>query len=450
MPRESRKIPVEVRIRAFQFACLAALALATLQTAPGIAAQTGSSAKGKIAAIKATGLRRYTEAQIVAASSLRVGEVVGSEEIQAAADRLVQLGPFSTVRFRFSSLGENVTVEFQVEEAPTVPVSFDNFPWFTDAELTDALKQAVGLFDGTAPEQGSILDAMTTTLEKLLAGRGVRATVERTLMADPTRDGMMLQFKAVGASLRINAVQFGDALAAESKRVQERLSDLVGKPYSRFAVEVFANEQVRPLYLERGHLRVRVDTPSARFTGNPERPLPDSVLVVVPIERGPVYGFGGVQWQGNGAFVPAVLNEFLGLKTGEIADGMKIAAGWHRVEDEYGRRGYLDVKVQAEPVYDDAAKRVTYRVTISEGPTYRMGELVITGLSLAAENKLREAWRLPKGQVFDRVHFDQFLSMLQTNRAAIFGELPVHYDEAGHWLRTNPETRAVDVLLDFK
>jgi len=450
VPRGSRKIPGEVRIRAFQFACLAVLALATLQTAPGLAAQTASTAKGKIAAVRVTGSQRYTEAQIVAASGLRVGEVLGSEEIQAAADRLVQLGPFSSVRFRFSSLGENVIVEFQVAEAPTVPVSFDNFPWFTDAELTDALKQAVGLFDGTAPEQGGILDTMTTALAKLLAGRGVRAAVEHTLMADPTRDGMMLQFKAIGASLRISAVQFSDALAAGSKRVQERLPDLVGKPYSRFAVEVFAKEQVRPLYLERGHLRVRMGTPSARFTGSPDRPLPDSVLVAVPIEPGPVYRFGGVQWQGNGAFGAAALNEFLGLKTGEIADGMKIAAGWHRLEDEYGRRGYLDVKVQTEPVYEDAAKRVTYRVTISEGPTYRMGELVITGVSLAAENKVREAWRLPKGQVFDRVHFDQFLSMLQMNRAAIFGELPIHYDEAGHWLRTNPETRTADVLLDFK
>ena len=437
-------------IRPLQLACLAALALVTLRAEPGFAAQAGSSAKGKIAAIKVTGSHRYPEAQIAAASGLRAGEMAGREEIQAAADRLMQLGPFGSVRFRFTSFGENMTVEFQVEDAPAVPVSFDNFPWFTDAELFDALKQAVELFDGTTPEQGVLLDAMNATLEKLLTSRGVHATVEHTLMADPTRDAMMQQFKVVGASLKIGTVQFTDALATESRKVQERLPDLLGQPYSRFAVEVFANEQVRPLYLERGHLRVRVDPPSARFTGNPNRPLPDNVLVIVPIEPGLVYHWGGATWSGNATFGPAALNEFLGMQMGELADGMKIATGWLRVRDEYGRRGCLDLKLQPEPIYHDATKRVSYRVAITEGPTYRMGELVITGLSLAAENKVREAWRLPRGEVFDRIHFEQFLVLLEKGGAPIFAHLPVHYEHAGHWLRTNPETLTVDVLLDFK
>ncbi len=415
----------------------------------GLAAQVASP-RGKIAAIKVSGSRKYTEAQIVAASGLHPGETAGREEIQAAADRLAQLGPFASARFRFSSVGENIQVEFQVEDAPTVPVCFDNFPWFTDAGLSDALKQSVALFDGTAPEQGTILDAMTATLEKLLAERGIRATVERTLMADPARDGMMQQFRVAGPALTISAVRFSDPLAAESKRVQDRLSDLVGKPYSRFAVEVFANEQVRPVYLERGHLRVRVGKPEAQFTGNPDRPLPDNVVVAVPIEPGPTYAWGGAEWHGNQAVETPELNELLGLRAGETADGMKIAAGWLHVQNEYGRRGYLDVKIQPEPRYDDAAKRVSYRVVINEGPAYRMGELVITGLSLAAENKLRGTWRLAPGQVFDRDYFEQFLARLEKGGTELFGDLPVHYDQAGHWLRNNPETHTVDVLLDFK
>ncbi|HEX2715551.1 MAG TPA: POTRA domain-containing protein, partial [Candidatus Acidoferrales bacterium] len=342
------------------------------------------------------------------------------------------------------------TVTFQVRDAPATPVSFDNFPWFTDAELADALRQAVGLFDGTSPEQGGILDGMAAALENQLASRGIRARVEHTLLAEPVGDGMMQQFKVVGASLKIGALQFGDALANESSRVQSALQDLVGKPYSRLEVEVFTNEQVRPLYLARGHLRARIGRPQARFAGDPNRPLPDSVVVAVSIEPGPVYRWGGVEWQGNAAFGPAALNEFLELKREDLADGMKIAASWHRIEDEYGRRGYLDIKLKPEPVYDEPSKHVSYRATIEEGRTYRMGELVITGLSLAGENKVREAWRLPQGQAFDRVHFEQFLAMLRKGGEAIFGELPVHYEQAGHWLRANPAQGTVDVLLDFK
>ncbi len=429
-------------IRTFAFSCFAVFTLTVVATVPARSAQTG-----RIAAIKVIGSQKYTEAEIAAASGLKVGDPVGREDIQGGADRLAQLGPFASARYRFKSSGEDITVEFQVEDAPAVPVSFDNFPWFTDAELTDELKQGVTLFDGSAPEQGRILDTMTETLQKLLATRGVHASVERTLMTQSGGEGMMQQFKVVGASLSINAVRFGDPLAGESKGVQERLSDLVGKPYSRFAVEVFANEQVRPVYLERGHLRVRIGKPMARFTGEPNRPLPSSVLVIVPIEPGPVYRWGGAEWRGNAAFDPAALNEFLGLKAGEIADGNKIAGGWLRVQNEYGRRGYLDVKTEAQPIFDDPALKVSYRVILTEGTQYRMGELVITGLSPAAERKLLEAWRMPRGQIFDRAYFDEFLA---TGIKQAFTDFVAHYDEVGHWLRTNPGTRTADVLLDFK
>ncbi len=132
-------------MRTLQRTYLAALALAALAVPPGLAAQAG-----KIAAIKVTGSRRYAEARIAAATGLHIGDSVGREEIQAAADRLTQLGPFANVRFRFTSAGEKVAAEFQVEDAPTVPVSFDNFPWFTDDELTAALQQAVGRGPGKA------------------------------------------------------------------------------------------------------------------------------------------------------------------------------------------------------------------------------------------------------------------------------------------------------------
>jgi outer membrane protein assembly factor BamA len=126
------------------------------------------------------------------------------------------------------------------------------------------------------------------------------------------------------------------------------------------------------------------------------------------------------------------------------------------VRSEYGRLGYLDLTLDAQPVFSaaqaggTALHKVLYRISLHEGPQYRMGEMVITGLSLAAERKLLAVWRVQKGEVFDNGFFENLVAELERNKEPVFGDLPVHYDQVGRWLRKNPEAKTVDVLLDFK
>jgi outer membrane protein assembly factor BamA len=138
------------------------------------------------------------------------------------------------------------------------------------------------------------------------------------------------------------------------------------------------------------------------------------------------------------------------LKPGDIADGMKIEDQWQKIESVYGQRGYLDRKLTLEPQYDDTANTIFYQVSISEGQQYRMGDIVITGLSLDAEKRLRQAWRIMPGQVFDNVYYEARMKLLAKPSRDIFGELPVHYNEFGHFLRPNADRHTVDVLMDFK
>ena len=76
--------------------------------------------------------------------------------------------------------------------------------------------------------------------------------------------------------------------------------------------------------------------------------------------------------------------------------------------------------------------------------------MVITGMSLAGERMIREAWPLKPGDIMDKALFEQFLLRLEHHRESIFKDLAVHYDTVGHWLQTDPEKGTVDVLIDFK
>lgn len=427
-----------------------ALALFANFCPSGLSQEASSTADAKLLSVTQVGSQAYSTEQVTALSGLQNVATVNRDTIQAAADRLAHTGLFSSVRYRYSGEAGGLTVTFQLQDAPTFPVSFDNFPWFTDDELSAALNQAGLPFHGTAPATGTVLDTMAQTLEKTLATRGVHATVKHEISAVPGTDQKTLRFSVEGADLTINAIQFTDPLATNDRGVKDELQNLVGKPFSREEVELFDFEHVRPVYLSRGYLRVAFARPEARFEADPRGPLPKSVVVIVPITTGPTYSWGGITWNGNHAYTNSDLDALVtqsGLSAGQPADGMKIVALLQSVEDAYGHRGYLDATVVPKETFDDAAHSASYHVDISEGQQYKMGNLVLTGLSIDAERHIRQAWRIAQGQVFDKTFYDYFLAK---GIADALRGLPAAQDKVGKFLQKNPQPGTVDVMLDFQ
>ena len=408
---------------------------------------TAKPASDHLVSISGSGSHRYSSDQVAAASGLHAGSTVTRDDLQTGADSLSRLGTFSSVQYRFTTVASGIKVEFQVVDAPSFPVSFDNFPWFSDAELNAALKAGVVLYDGAAPGSGTILDSMSATLESLLATRGVQAEVAHALVALPGGERRIQQFHVEGPALKVEGVEFTDALAKNDHAIRERVADLIGKPFSRSAIELFEFEQVRPIYLAHAFLRVKFGAVSTGFTGNPTKPLRDEILVVAPIDPGPAYTLSRITWTGNSVISSDELEKFVALMPGQVANGNRIELTWDHVRNAYGKLGYLDVNLVPTPAYDDKAASVSYAVSIDEGPQYRMGELVLTGLSLEGERRIRNAWNIARDAVFNSSIYEQFIvsGILQA-----FVGLPVHYDKIGHFLEKDPKTGRVDVLLDFQ
>ena len=426
-----------------------ALTIAACVGAQIVSAQAAPPAQAKLLSLTEVGSQKYSNDQIADLSGLKDVATVDRDTIQAGADRLAHSGLFSSVRYRYSGDVGGIRITFQLQDAPTFPVSFDNFPWFTDAELSAALAQSKIPFHGEAPATGTILDAMSQTLERTLATRGVHATVNHQMSVVPGTNQRTLQFRVEGADLTVTAVQFTDPLAANDRTIQDQLSSLVGKPFSRQTIETFDFEHVRPVYLAHDYLQAHFDAPKARFAVDPLGPPPKSVVVIVPIDPGAAYTWGGITWNGNHAYTNSDLDALVketGLASGQPADGMKIAALFESVQAAYGHRGYLDATIVHKKVFDEAAHRAAYRVDISEGEQYHMGNLVLSGLSIDVERRIRQAWRIPQGQVFDKTFYDYFLAK---GIAAALKGLPAAQDQIGKFLQKNPKPATVDVMLDF-
>lgn len=410
-----------------------------LQSAP---AASSDQASAVLASIQVTGSKRFTSAQIAPATGLKVGSRVTRADLQQAANALAELGPFTSVQYRFASEPAGVVLQFQVADAPTVPVVFDNFPWFTDSQLNAALKQATPLFDGTAPEHGTLLDSMANALGLFLVSHGLPGNVSHMLTEGVFSNQMVQEFKVQNADVDVASVSFSDSLAQSDRGIHTRLSDLIGHPYSLTAIELFEYEQVRPVYLAHAYDHVKFAAPKSQFSDSDR----SRVAVTIAVDPGPQYAWGGVAWTGASAIAPSDLTALIKLASGEPANGMTIEAGWQAAQDAFANLGYLDAKLTPTPHYDDAAKRVTYTVAVDQGPQYRMGKLVLSGLSEEGERRIRGAWKIAPGEVFDEATYQEFLNH---GIAEAFRGFPAHYNKIGRYVQKNKDG-TVDVMMDFE
>lgn len=394
-----------------------------------------------------TGSQRFTSAQIASASGLRIGQEVTRDSLQNAADKLAELGLFQNIQYHFSTMGTGVKVTFELADAPLLPVTFDNFPWATDDDLADGLKASGILFNGSAPAKGTVLDAMSDALIRTLDQRGVHAHVTHQVIAMPVENQMVQQFRVDDADLTVQSIEFNDPLAKNDRAIQTALADLVGKPYSRSRIELFEFEQLRPIYLAHSYLQVRFGPTAAEFASKSPDALSGPLIVTAPIIVGPAYQWGGVQWQGSGAIASSHLDQLVQIQPGSPADGNKIEATWERVRAAYGQAGYLDATLDPQAQFDEKTARVIYTVTIKEGPQYHMGNLVLTGLSVEGERRIRAGFPIASDAIFNKDMYENFLS---TGIKTAFAGLPVHYDKIGRFLQEDQANAKVDVMLDFQ
>lgn len=431
-------------------AALATVGVSSINAQTPTAAATASTGTATVHEVRSDGLKSLTESQVVALSGLQPGEQAGRDDLQAAADKLLQTGLFANVKYNFQTRADGLLVTFHVQEAERFPAYFDNLPWFTDGELNDAIRQKVHFYDDTLPSAGGVVEQAADAISAFLVAHGLQAAIEHQVAANPNGDGSIQEFHIDGASLKISSLEFGDAALNSSLAIQQTLLELKGKPYSRMAIDLFLTEQVRPLYQKRGCLRAKLGPPEIRLTGNPNQKLPEQIPVYVPVTPGAVYRWKGVQWSGNSVLASNTLTGDLGLIVDEVADGMTLEAGFDRVREEYAHVGYVEAKIDPTAAYDDQAHTLSYTVRVNEGKPYRFGALVITGLSIASEKRLRDTWPIPQNELFDKTVFEDFLRKLESHPGEIFGNLPVHYDNVGHWLQPDATKGTLDVLLDFK
>lgn len=356
----------------------------------------------KIAAIETEGLQSLTNATVVATSGLKVGETFSVEAIDAAAERLLGSGLFKKVGYRTRSTGSDITITFQLEElkGQSSPVVFDNFIWFSDEELAAAILREVPSFNGSAPDVGNTNESIKKALQNLLAERKLPGQVEYN-MTD--REHL---FRVVDVPMKICTLHFPGAQSVSEQKLIEATRSLADPEYSRQSAKTFPTYGLYPIYRELGHLQASFGAPVAKPDKNGGC---EGVDLTIPVNEGPKYSWAKAEWSGNQVLAAKDLDDALGMKAGEVANGVKFDKGLKEVQKAYGTHGYIQSRMTPKPEFDDAGPKVTFKIAVNEGPQYRMGTVEFKGFSPDDTAALSKTFRLKNGDVYDQSYAANFL-----------------------------------------
>ncbi len=402
-------------------ACLFTLLLslfcvsAAAQTQPAKGAHPASPVY-KLIAVKVTGSQRFTSDEIAAASGLPVGTVAHEEDFKKAARQLGESGAFNNVAYTYSYSSTGTKLEFQVADADKfVPARFTDFVWFTDEALLQKVHERVPLFKGDLPTNGRLPDQVSDVLQALLVENAIPGHVEYLRNNNKTEQLQSIDYNIAGVSIRIHHAEFPGASPQELPLLQAAADKLIDLEYSREFMANFIEHSILPIYRERGYLKASCALPQpdvvkpAPSDPSDNRTKPTFVDVTFPLTPGFQYKLTHWDWSGNKAIPSETLEPFFHAKAGQTANTVLLDKDLRAVQELYGSRGYVVATIKGVAEFDNDAGTVAFHLVVNEGDIFHMGELEFRGIDNNLTARLRSAWKIHPGDVYDVTYLQEFL-----------------------------------------
>jgi len=425
-------------VRFLRTSAFSVLFLAAICTAQTNKAKELPASAYQLISVIVTGGDRYKPEDLMAATGMKIGETVRDEDFKDAARVLADSGAFSDVAYSFEYSPEGTKLQWQVKDATDfVPVDFENFVWFSDQALVDAVHATVPLFHGQLPARGRMADQVSEALQVLLSRKAIPGSVDYLRVGPEDGPPQAFAFSVTGPNIVIRKVEFSGAAPDDLPLLQRAAESLQGAQYVRSTLRMRVNKVLLPIYLERGYLKASFSEPRANVVSSDAGDISlDASFVVEP---GQQYKLAGVDFSGNKAVSAETLRSLIHATLNQPANSVQLDNDIATMKQLYGRHGYVAASIKSKPEIDEANSTVRYVLNIIEGAVYKMGELEILGLDDHATSRLQNEWTLRAGDTYDSSYAQRFL-----NQA---------YKEIGDWRVRVDETQnrddTVDVTLRF-
>jgi len=370
----------------------------------------------QLISVTVSGTKRYSESDIIAASGLQIGTPVVEDDMKKAARRLGDLGVFSDVAYNYSYSSAGTKLVLQVSDVEKfVPVRFEDFVWFSDEELLHRIKERAPMFNGELPLSGNLPDRVSDVLQALLVENAIPGNVEYERAGKSNGPIDSIVYRVSEVLIQIRNVEFNGANEAELPALKEAARRVFDREYSRSVLNALVEHQLVPVYHARGYLKAAFGEPQPEVVKKPgsnseEGPRNLTIVdVTFPVTPGRSYKIKSLEWSGNQVLATDVLQKMVRAQPGDVANTVRIGDNLKDIQKLYGSRGYVTATIKPETELDDAAGNAIIRLDVKEGYEYHMGELEFRGLDNSLTAKLRNAWKLRQGEVYDATYLSQYL-----------------------------------------
>jgi outer membrane protein assembly factor BamA len=391
-----------------------------------------------------TGTTPYADSDLEATSGLHAGLAFTSNDLQAAAQRLVDTGAFDDVQVALAGPFKAISVNFTLKAADPdhiLKASFANLIWWQPEELQTALHAKLPLYNGTVPESGNQQDATQAALQQLLTEKGITATLINTIIEPtPGQPQRVLEFKVVSPEVRLHSAKISGASPTFAPALDKIASQANGSLYNEGITGKSLTQQILNIYRNVGNL----DAALADLHRTPQSSSASRIDVdlTASIQEGHPFRISQVQFAGTPIMSAADFTHSLKLHPEDIASRKALLESLKPLSEAYRNQGYLDATIDPQPTLDTATQHVSYAVSVIPRGQYHMRSITPLNLSPAQRKDFDRGWKLQSGDLYNEAYVTNFL----TNNTAL---ITLNGCSATFKTIADPDTHLVDVTMTF-
>ncbi len=381
-----------------------------------INAQETTLEKGKeyiLAGVEVTGKVSFNEQTVITFTGLEIGSKIRipGDEISLAITKLWKLGLFNDVNFYVKKIeGETIFLELELYELPKL--NDIKIKGIKKGKREDVVKETE-LNKGKIVNDNLITNTKNYIENKFKKDGYFNTKVTINTLADSTNTKVdMVVFIDKGEKVKISAINFVGNEQLTDKKLKKSFKNTKEKrSYRVFKASKFVKDKYKEdlgtlvtNYKEKGYRDARVVSESVVYDKETNK-----INIDVNIEEGQKYYFGDIRFLGNTVYTDQVLNSILGIKRGEIYNGVllekriadKTSPDAEDVSNLYQNNGYLWSNINPVEVKTEN-DTIDFEIRISEGPIAYFNNVTVKGNDKTNDKVIYRELRTRPGEKWNK------------------------------------------------